>query len=270
MKYCLAIVLANIAIAFAGRLPLPESLQKQWHFVMKDDDVDLGRVVGGTQVADGGRPYQIGLFRSGSFSCGGSFISSKTVLTAAHCVDGSENNPGIFTIWYGSLVRGAGTQLQVSRIVKHPSYSSSTINNDFALLILANDFTPGTNAAVSTLVGAADDPAADTVLRVSGWGRVVGGGALATNLLYADLGCIDRTECNRRWSSANAVTTAMICAHHPSGSACNGDSGGPLTRPDGQQVGVVSWGSSSCLHATLPNVYASVPSGRAWIDANTV
>jgi trypsin len=270
MKYCLAIVLANIAIAFAGRLPLPESLQEQWHFVMKDDEVDLGRVVGGTQCASGERPYQVELYRSGSFSCGGSFITSRTVLTAAHCVDGSENNPGIFTIRYGSLVRGQGTVIQVSQVKKHPSYSSSTINNDFALLILASAFTPGTNAAVSTLVGASDDPAAGTTLTVSGWGRTTGGGALATNLLKASLSCISRTECNSRWSSANAVTTAMICAHDTSRSACNGDSGGPLTRPDGQQVGVVSWGSSSCLHATLPNVYASVPSGRAWIDANKV
>jgi trypsin len=270
MKYCLAIVLANIAIAFAGRLPLPESLQEQWHFVMKDDEVDLGRVVGGTEVADDGRPYQVGLFRSGSFSCGGSLITLRTVLTAAHCIDGSENNPGIFTIYYGSLVRGGGKPVQVSRIIKHPGYSSSTINNDWALLILANDITPGTNAAISTLVGKTDDPDAGTILTVSGWGRIVGGGALATNLLQADLACMSRTDCNSRWSSANAVTTSMICAHDTARSACNGDSGGPLTRPDGQQVGVVSWGSSSCLHATLPNVYASVPSGRAWIDANKV
>jgi hypothetical protein len=74
MKYCLAIVLANIAIAFAGRLPLPESLQEQWHFVMKDDEVDLGRVVGGTPCASGERPYQVELYRSGSFSCGESNI----------------------------------------------------------------------------------------------------------------------------------------------------------------------------------------------------
>ncbi len=88
-------------------------------------------------------------------------------------------------------------------------------------MILANDFTPGTNAAVSTLVGESDDPAAGTILRVSGWGRIVGGGALATNLLYADLSCISRTECNSRWSSADAVTTTMICAHDTSRSACN-------------------------------------------------
>jgi hypothetical protein len=88
-------------------------------------------------------------------------------------------------------------------------------------LILAQAFTPGTNAAVSTLVGANDDPAAGAVLTVSGWGRVTGGGALSTNLLKAALTCISRTECNSRWSSANAVTNKMICAHDTARSACN-------------------------------------------------
>jgi len=264
----LVIVLANIAIAFAGRLPLPESLQKQWHFVMKDDEVDLGKVVGGTQCVAGERPYQIALFRSGSFTCGGSFIGPNSVLTAAHCIDGAENNPGIFTIRYGSLQVNGGTVIQVSRIIKHPSYSSSTINNDYAVLHLANSFTPGTNAAVSTLVGANEDPAAGAVITVSGWGRTSGGGPLATNLLKADLTCISRAECNSRWSSSNAVTNKMVCGHHTSRSACNGDSGGPLTGADGRQCGVVSWGSSSCLHQTLPNVYAAVHAERPWIDAN--
>ncbi len=74
MKYCLAIILANIAIAFAGRLPLPESLQDQWNFAMKDDKVDLGRIVGGTPCVDGERPYQIGLYGRNSFICSESNI----------------------------------------------------------------------------------------------------------------------------------------------------------------------------------------------------
>jgi secreted trypsin-like serine protease len=41
---------------------------------MKDDEVDLGRVVGGTQVVAGERPYQVALFRSNSFTCGESNI----------------------------------------------------------------------------------------------------------------------------------------------------------------------------------------------------
>jgi len=88
MKFFLAIVFASIAFASAGRLPLPEALQERFHFLMKDDDMDLSRVVGGTPVASGGRPYQIALLRSGSFTCGGSWISSRTAMTAAHCVDG--------------------------------------------------------------------------------------------------------------------------------------------------------------------------------------
>ena len=86
MKIVLAIVLANVAIAFAG-LPLPEDLQEKWGFLMKEDPIG-SRVVGGTPVQNGERPYQILMRKSGSFACGGSLIGTRTVLTAAHCVDG--------------------------------------------------------------------------------------------------------------------------------------------------------------------------------------
>jgi hypothetical protein len=83
-------------------------------------------------------------------------------------------------------------------------------------LILENDFTPGTNAAVSTLVGTSDDPAAGTILTVSSWGPTTGGGS---NCVKADLTCISRAECNRILST-NAITSAMICAHDTSRSVC--------------------------------------------------
>jgi trypsin len=269
MKFCLAIVLACIALASAGRLPLPKALQDRWHFVMRDDPVDLSRVVGGTQVSSGGRPYQIALLRSGSFTCGGSWISSRTVLSAAHCVDGSENSPALFSIRYNTLTNSGGTTVAVQRIIKHGSYSSSTINNDYALLIIASAFSPGTNAAVIALAAASADPASGATVRVSGFGRTSGGGSVSSVMLYADLTVVARATCNSRWASSNAVTTKMICAHHASRSACNGDSGGPLTIGN-TLVGVVSWGPSGCTHATLPTIYASVPAERTWIVNNMV
>ena len=50
--------------------------------------VHLNRIIGGKQVEVGGAPYQVALFRSGSFICGGSLIAPNKVLTAAHCVYG--------------------------------------------------------------------------------------------------------------------------------------------------------------------------------------
>lgn len=45
-----------------------------------------GRVVGGNDAVRSQFPYQISLRRDHSHVCGGSIISNRYILTAAHCV----------------------------------------------------------------------------------------------------------------------------------------------------------------------------------------
>jgi trypsin len=248
-----------------SHLPLPAVLREKYAHLMVDDmpetPEEIERVVGGSTVAAGGRPYQIGLFRSGSFSCGGSWISSNQVLTAAHCTSGA--SASVLTIRYGSLSQTGGTQIQVSSIRQHASYNSNTIDYDMSVLTLASSISPGTNAAIGTLAASGSDPASGAAVIVSGWGRTSGGGSTSSALLQASLNIVARATCNSAWGS-QTVTARMICAHNSARSACNGDSGGPLTQ-NGVIVGVVSWGPSGCTSATLPTAYASVGNLRSWI-----
>jgi trypsin len=103
---------------------------------------------------------------------------------------------------------------------------------------------------------------------VSGWGRTSSGGSTSASLLQASLNIVARATCNSLWGS-QSVTARMVCAHNSARSACNGDSGGPLTQ-SGTQVGVVSWGPSSCVSTTLPTAYAAVGNLRTWINTNMV
>jgi len=273
MKLCLAIVLAFTAIASAARvplssadlsrripLPLPKAVRDNWHLVKIEEDSE--RIVGGTTPPSGGRKFQIVLLRSGSFTCGGSLISSTKVLTAAHCVYGAETS-GAFSIRYNTLVRTTGLTIAVSRVTRHASYNSNTIDYDVAVLTLASAFAAGTNAAIIGLATAA--PATGAALTVSGWGQTSGSAGSSTNLLQVTMNAITNADCGTRFGTT--ITARMVCVFATGKSGCMGDSGGPLTSSatGGTQVGVVSWGSSTC--SGTPTVFASVPNLRTWILA---
>nr|ABU50819.1 Ale o 9 allergen [Aleuroglyphus ovatus] len=270
MKFALAVLFLSLGLVSAHlRLPLPKDIQARHPHLMTEPintDADFVKVVGGSAVSDGEARHQIAMLRSGSFICGGSLIGASTVLTAAHCVYGYENRPTSFSVRYNTLDRTSGPTLAVAKVNRHPSYSSNTIDYDIATFSLASPFSPGTNAAVVEL--AKSRPADDSAVQVTGWGRLSSGGTLPTKLQKADtLKVVSKAECQKRWGSTNTITDRMLCAHSTTQSACNGDSGGPLTQ-NNVLVGVVSWGSSSCLHATYPNVYASVADLADWIAAN--
>jgi secreted trypsin-like serine protease len=46
------------------------------------------RIVGGRFASDGEFPWIISLHKNERFRCGGSIIDTKTIVTAAHCVQG--------------------------------------------------------------------------------------------------------------------------------------------------------------------------------------
>lgn len=62
-----------------------------------------------------------------------------------------------------------GTLVSVSKIVVHPSYDESTIDNDIALWQLSTAIPESSTIGYATLPVQGSDPAAGTTLTVSGW-----------------------------------------------------------------------------------------------------
>lgn len=91
-------------------------------------------IVGGQDATVQDHPYMAAVFNFGLPSCGGSIISTRSVLTAAHCI--IINNPILVSVNVGSSLRNGdgGTRFRVLRVSLHPQYNATTIANDIAIL----------------------------------------------------------------------------------------------------------------------------------------
>jgi secreted trypsin-like serine protease len=169
------------------------------------------RVLGGQPAADGSWPWQVALILAdkapfeGQF-CGGSLITDRWVLTAAHCArmdDGSgtlaDIRPGQVRVLAGSN-RLDGPEADIIDVVEvhvHPGYDPDIFDNDIALLKLARP--PQTPRA--TQVTVAEPDLGDVIEKnewqaiVTGWGRLETG-QFPVDLRESRIQVFDRDACN--------------------------------------------------------------------------
>ncbi|KAK0145982.1 Chymotrypsin-like elastase family member 2A [Merluccius polli] len=138
---------------------------------------EVSRVVAGEEAAPHSWPWQVSLQSdsSGRWShvCGGSLISSRWVLTAAHCI----NDRYGYRVQLGKHSLKAPAEegslsLRAAKIVSHDKYNMMMSRNDIALVKLSSP------VSFSRTVSAACLPAAGAVLphgaacHLTGWGRL--------------------------------------------------------------------------------------------------
>lgn len=162
-----------------------------------------------------------------------------------------------------TTLNGGGTGYALGRIINHPQYSSSTLQNDISLLRTANTIAFG-NLVSSLPISSGDVGGGQTVV-LSGWGRTVAGGSLPNNLQFVNLRTLTNTDCASRVSPMSIFASSICTFTQVGQGACNGDSGGPLVL-NNILVGAVSWGFPCAIGR--PDVYARISSFVAWIQAN--
>ncbi|XP_030554491.1 trypsin alpha-like [Drosophila novamexicana] len=221
------------------------------------------RIVNGVPISIRDAPWQVSIQALGHHICGGSIISSKTIITAAHCV--LYIPAFLLQVRAGSKYWNRGGQLlHVAQVKRHPNYGTNPTKNDIAIVRLDQRLNYTRNSYRIRL--AKETPKRGTVASVSGWGLQNENATVGSrNLQMATLRIIDRRTCQMSKYAilGKKVYKGMICATSSARDACQGDSGGPLV-VDNQLVGIVSWGIG-CARKGHPGVYTDVAHYREWI-----
>ncbi|XP_030381083.1 transmembrane protease serine 9-like [Scaptodrosophila lebanonensis] len=245
----------------------------------KSNIIPEERIIGGAPVSV--IPYQASLrllsydnvlFGSGHI-CGGSLISQRVVVSAAHCVLVSESTPMVFRsasefrLVLGSVSLYVRTPYvyNVIKVVYNANFDITTMQNDVSLFFM-NGLVPLSSTVVYPIALNTIQEPSGTKCEVTGWGSTYVGGPVSSVLMGVEVPIVSNAQCAAIYSN---TYPGMLCAGNVQNGgvdACQGDSGGPLAC-NGLLAGIVSWGYQ-CALPGYPGVYTNVSDFVGWIQQN--
>lgn len=103
---------------------------------------DAEQIVGGSDAYLGQFRYQVSLRLRGSHFCGGTLITTRHVVTAAHCIQGVVSAPfNDFVVVSGTIsLSSGGYSHRVANAIIHPDFrpnAAESYKNDVAVVIVS-------------------------------------------------------------------------------------------------------------------------------------
>lgn len=204
-----------------------------------------GLITNGFESKPGDYPWHVALFHRErrttlSYKCGGTIINPTTIITAGHCVfdsSGRQIVPDRTVIQLGRhhlySAEANAQEFQVYRIVLHPEYQQSLLENDIAILKLANPIAFTDYIQPICLWERSKTSIRNVEKRrgtVMGWGYTEKD-EVSDVLKEATMPVVSFAEClqSNRQFFGTFLTNKNFCAGYRNGtSVCNGDSGGSM------------------------------------------
>lgn len=203
---------------------------------------DLNSIVNGETVRGGDPVARHTVSLSGG--CSGTLIAEDIVVSAGHCFEGRGSGGAVE---FGTEPGSAGDR-RVVAVKVHPGFRGG--GNDIAIL----RFTGGLPRGFTPAPMNSSPPRAGQAVIVAGYGATRNGGGGAPQL-------------RKLRRSVESARGSEMRLHGGSGSACNGDSGGPGYLESGGKLilaGVVSR-SGSGRNCAGAEIHTRVDSHRDWI-----
>uniref|UniRef100_A0A2K6GGX5 Peptidase S1 domain-containing protein n=1 Tax=Propithecus coquereli TaxID=379532 RepID=A0A2K6GGX5_PROCO len=210
------------------------------------------KIVGGVHAEEGKWPWQVSVRINGRHICGGSLVTSKWVVTSAHCIMGRFR----YSVKMGDRsIHEKNTSLvvPVKNVIVHPQFATfTTVENDLAILKLLYSVNFTSNIQPICIPRETFQVEAGTKCWVTGWGKTKEVENLPAEILQeVEVQVIRYEKCNEMMqkilsSARDIVQKGMLCGYGGKGKdSCQGDSGGPMAceyNDTWVQVGIVSWG----------------------------
>ena len=241
----------------------------------------ISNILGGVQIDIEDAPYQVSLEGSGgSHFCGGSIISDRWILTAAHCLSGQSASN--ITVHAGSTDQtnnSVGQRIVAQTLHVRPSYNSSTYENDVALIYLSQPLQFNHSVIPIEYANSCNTTTSDVSsgnnAYLTGWGITCNSCPVATNLQGVSMPLISQANAmaiNQAYNSSYTlnVSNNMLPLYNVGTGAGSGDSGEPAVIDNNGykiEIGTSSWGYWP--KDQLPTIYANVRNYATWIQNTT-